>query len=115
MATGPPTIDFTSCASESVLVAAVERVRRVDCDLAGEPADAGKRVRDLSGGDGDEDGVRLRNVAALPAEARDAVTGPLPPIGQPAADVSSADDGDLHAMPVGSRTTSGSGLRVRRW
>src|SRR6266542_1948514 len=80
-ATGPPTIDFTSCASDLYA-----RLR---------PADS--------------------LVASIAADPRDCVPCPLPATGEPAADVSPADDGDVHALlqPIAAASPQAPGTRGR--
>ena len=85
-----------------VLVAAADRVRRVDRDLALEAGHLAERVRDLGAGNRDEQHLGRRRVSPVPAELLHLVAGLAPQAREPAADVPSPDHGDPHGIPFRS-------------
>ena len=99
-AVGPPTIDFTSCASDAK---ASSRPRNAFVasivDLALDAAHLRERLGDLAGRNRDDDHVGIRRVAAVAAELLHVVPRRAPALREPAAHVPPADDGDLHGIP----------------
>src|SRR5205807_7550496 len=92
-----------------LLIAAAERIRRVDCRLPFDAAYLPERVGDRARRHRHEQDVGAGRVAAVAAELLHLVARIPPEPGEPAADVSSADHGDVHdslqrrAVPYASR------------
>jgi hypothetical protein len=110
LATGPPAIAFTWCASEGKSGPSPrKRFVASISDLALESTHLAEGAGDRTRRHGDQDHVCCRDVTAVLAQLMHLVASGPPKPGQPAADVSPADNRDVHAWK--NRRRPGRGRR----